>query len=155
MKSLRVIPIVFLLFGCAIATGPRFSGLEEPPPNQSDIYVFRTEGPGSESRTGSSPAILVNGKAMGVLRRDGYLKFRVNPGTNVVSMGPRPEVKWTLKKSVPIQVTGGRRYFVRLHSDPGGTTYYAARATKLVLFSFDETSEQEAAPLLKSLSLSQ
>lgn len=153
-KLLGSFAAIFLA-GCAIATGPKFSAFEDVSSNAVEIYVIRTEDGTMGSRIGALPPITVDGKEIGILKRDGYLKTKVLPGRHVVSTVPNFMTNWTLSQSVVINTTGGKRYFVRLHSESGGIDNRGSIIVKNVLFSFHEAPENEAVSFLSNLSLSE
>lgn len=155
LKKLFCSLIAVLLAGCAVATGPKFSAFEDLSPNTAEIYVIRTEDGTMGSRIGAVPPITVDGKEIGLLKREGYIKAKVQPGRHIVSTIPNFMTNWTLAQSVVIQTTGGKRYFVRLHSNSGGTERRGSVTTKFVSFSFREATEKEAIPFLPDLSLSE
>lgn len=155
LRTLLWALIAILLVGCAIATGPKFSAFEDLPSDAAEIYVIRTEDGTMGSRIGALPPIKVDGKEIGILKRDGYLKTRVLPGRHVVSTVPNFMTNWTLSQSIVINAIGGKRHFVRLHSDSGGTDNRGTIIVKNVIFSFREVPEKEAVPFLSNLSLSE
>ncbi|HUW44935.1 MAG TPA: DUF2846 domain-containing protein [Dehalococcoidia bacterium] len=147
--------LVVHLAGCAVATGPKFSSFEDLSPNTAEIYIIRTEDGTMGSRIGAMPPITVDGKEIGILKREGYIKTKVHPGRHIVSTVPNFMTNWDLAQSVVLQTTGGKRYFVRLHSNSGGTQLRGSMIVKNVVFSFREATEQEALPFLPTLSLSE
>ncbi len=68
------------LFACS-ATGPKFSPAQVKKPNDSLLYVYRSD---AFCLGGRAPDIHVNSKKVGVLSNNGYLYLDISPGPHLI-----------------------------------------------------------------------
>ena len=69
--------LVVVLSGCGVATGPKFSGLEDPQSDEAILYVYRT-GRFAMSST-YYPCVFIDGEKKDALKAGGYLMYRIAP----------------------------------------------------------------------------
>jgi hypothetical protein len=123
--------VALVLSACA-ASGQLFTKLEPPAPEQSVLYVFRTQYVGRQMDLG--PAIAVNGIEVGALPLDGYLRVPVSPGPIDVRM----------KNRAYLWPAGAPLHSVKVEARPGQMHF--------VEFSV-EASKAETSPMVRTLYL--
>lgn len=137
------------LTGCAIAVGRRFQTLEPVQDEQAHIYFLRSE----SAKTGIYPDIYMNGRFAGSLKRGGYLFERISPGKIEISI-PATITWWPMEAfRKEINVEGGNRYFLNLHTSEGGITEKDKRRI-IAVDVLRLVSEEVAVPVLRQAVLS-
>ena len=72
-----VLFLAVALSGCGVATGPKFSGLEDPQSDEAILYVYRTGL--SPQASLMYPCVFIDGEKKDALKVDGYLMYRIAP----------------------------------------------------------------------------
>lgn len=143
-----VVGLTIVLTACSIAFGKKFSGFDPLLVNHAELYVFRTEGENLSGITGAYPAITVDGKKIGVLKRSGYLRSRMVPGQYVVATVPS-HWNWPMnEQKVSLTMQAGERYFIELSTSAGKAENFRI---KKVLVGFHQVSESRALDVLPNL----
>ena len=128
--------LAVLLSGCGVATGPNFSGLEDPQSDEAILYVFRQQ-KGLSSRL-RYPCVFVNDEKKDPLKVGGYLTYRIAPGATEVRidecsfLGPGGGVQ---SETVSIEALPAMRYYIKYTE----------------LFFFITVSEEAALPELRRM----
>ena len=148
-RFLLLILSVFLA-SCA-ATGNLFQKLDPPSPGQSVVYVFRTQ---NVTRSMDlSPGIAVNGKEVGALPLDGYLRIQVPAGATEVGMLNRIYL-WpngSPLRNVKLEARPGATHFVEFSVDSYRYVRGYGVNTSYIGVQLREVSEETAMRFLPKL----
>ena len=132
---------VIISIGCSQAIGPSFQPVENFGPERSVVYFYFPFQIGWDD----SHTILVDGRVLTRLDREGYYPFVTRRGAMIFSMKGWPE-----EESLKVDVEAGRVYFVRVSLVGNGVFTYA-RYYKLELVPPDiATPEMMGLHLMKS-----
>lgn len=102
---LAMAAMVLQLSGCATATGPKFSGIEQPAADQGDVYLYRGS---AFAAIAQSFDVLVNGKKTASLPNASFVRLRLKPGDHVLLVTPGGLAK---KSSLHVKVEAGTTRF--------------------------------------------
>ncbi len=84
-KWLGSAALVSAMCACATATGPKFAGVESPPADQSDIYLYRTS---AFYGVAQAFSVQLDGRKVADLPNASYARLRVTPGSHVLKVLP-------------------------------------------------------------------
>ncbi len=112
--SVRLTYAAIAILCCAVlggcATGEKFSKIEDVPPGQGVVYVYR---PPAYAGCGVLPVIEINGEQLGRLKSGGYMYSLVPAGrTEVYTVTETPA-------SLIVEVSDGGHHYVREHINMG------------------------------------
>ena len=88
MRGLLATVLVSTMASCA--SGPQFSGAAAPPPGQSDAVVYRLS---NLVAMGTPFEVSVDGKVVGSMSNNSYLRLHVAPGMHVLKVVPSATAK--------------------------------------------------------------
>ena len=76
--------LALVLSGCGVATGPKFTGLEDPQSDEAILYVYRLQ----VLLRGIYlyPCVFIDGEKKDALKSGGYLMYRIPPGQTEVRL---------------------------------------------------------------------
>ena len=143
---------LFIIAGCATATGYRFERFESVSALAGHLYLYRSGG-----FVGSTNPyeVIVAGKRRGFLKHGGYLKLDLEPGRHEVFMQPVYGVPSLVPQSIQIEISPEQRYFFKLSIE---TVRVADRFGNLryeVANKLDAVSDEMAASELPGLRYSE
>ena len=134
--------LAVLLSGCGVATGPKFSGLEDPQSDEAILYVFRhTEGLCVNCAL-EYPCVFINDEKKDPLKVGGYLTYRIAPEATevrVAECGLLSPGGMFQSKTVVIDALPAMRYYIKCCSPPIAGPF------------FSTVSEEAALPELRQL----
>lgn len=123
-KLIEIIAIIVCLYlsGCT-ASGPRFSQINTPPDQMSQIYIYR---PWAYTSGGVGLPIIHNGEQLPYpLRNQGYLNYFAQAGHHKMHVNSQG----TVDRVLEFDSKAGQTYFVKLTIQ----NYFAVMGTKLSL----------------------
>ena len=113
-SALGLLPLL-VLAGCATASGPVFTTLEEPPSDKAQLYLYRK----SALYASGAKYIVTNvdsKQVLGELFNASYLVLPLNAGKHVLGVDERG---FTSVKTFEVQAEAGKNYFVEYDSSKG------------------------------------
>lgn len=123
MKIVTAFLIVALFAGCSSTPHQTFVEADAPDDNHGLIYIYRSTLDSNESE--STPALRLDGKPIGRLKRDSYLLVMVEPGKHALTVKSKgfgkdlPDVF----ASTTVDIKGGQTLYLRYSESVADMVY--------------------------------